>query len=321
MHVRRLRGDPERRPLRLGQPPAPRAGLEVRRGRMARRAEHVRTRLQVHRDVDRGGEAVTPALPEQIGVGRRQELLGRQAAEQAAHRAGEEQRPGPRADALAGHVADDQLEQPLVRGARGDHEVAAERGAARRTENHLRVPPAGQRRQLPGEPHAVAEVDEHRVAPDGLHTESRPAARDVQHHQRRDGRPPGRSPAGTGRSGRCAGPRTGSPGSRRRGCSSARTDSTSPRDAPRGARGRPARPIAVVPRHRGKHHGGSTRRSRTKPSECKNPRRSRSQRRRIRPRWSPIRDRHLAPRPAPCPPCRHGADPTQNTCPSRTVLR
>ena len=57
-----------------------------------------------------GGEALLPVLAEQVVVGGREELLGGQRAEQAAERAGEQQRAGAGLLALAGHVDDGQLE-------------------------------------------------------------------------------------------------------------------------------------------------------------------------------------------------------------------
>ena len=81
---------------------------------------------QVKGDVDGGREALVPVLAQQVVVGGREELLGRQRAEQPAERAGEQQRPGARGLALAGDVDDHDLE-PVVSRADGDEEVARER--------------------------------------------------------------------------------------------------------------------------------------------------------------------------------------------------
>ena len=78
--------------------------------------------------------------PEQVVVGGRQELVGRQRGDQAAERTGEQQRPGAGLLALAGHVDDGELETLL--GGGGHDEVAGEQGAARRPQRRLGAPTA-----------------------------------------------------------------------------------------------------------------------------------------------------------------------------------
>ena len=60
--------------------------------------------------MDRGREALLPVLPQQVRVGRGEELRRRQRAEQAAERTREQQRAGAGALALAGDVDDRDLE-------------------------------------------------------------------------------------------------------------------------------------------------------------------------------------------------------------------
>ena len=84
-------------------------------------------------------------------------------AEQAAERAGEQQRPGAGLHALARHVDQRDLEPVAVGGAARHDEVAGERVAVRRLERDLGVPRRGQLGQLALGAQPVAQVDEHRL--------------------------------------------------------------------------------------------------------------------------------------------------------------
>ena len=87
--------------------------------------------VQVDGEMDRRREALAPLLAHQVLVRCGQELLLRQRAEQAAERAGQQQRSRPGVDALAGHVHDGDLEQVTADRLGRHDEVARERGAAR----------------------------------------------------------------------------------------------------------------------------------------------------------------------------------------------
>ena len=104
-----------------------------------------------------------------VGVAGGQELLSRHRAEQAAERAGQQQRPGPGVDALAGHVDQRDLERLAVEG--GHHEIAAERGTAGRPEHHRRAPALAQPGQLALGLDAVPQLEQHPVAAQALDAE------------------------------------------------------------------------------------------------------------------------------------------------------
>ena len=98
---------------------------------------------QVDRDVHDGREVVVPVLPTRVVVRRRQELLDRYDAEQAAEGPGQQQRPRPGVDPLAGDIDQRDLEQ-VVAARRRDDEVARERLPAGRPDRRLGKPPGRQ---------------------------------------------------------------------------------------------------------------------------------------------------------------------------------
>src|SRR5256885_8248344 len=106
------------------------AGVEVRRRRMPGRADMEVPADQVHHKVHCGRESLGPALPVQIVVGGREELLRRYGAEESPERAGQLQCTRGRVHALARYVDEHKLEPLVIVGEGGDDEVATEGCAA-----------------------------------------------------------------------------------------------------------------------------------------------------------------------------------------------
>ena len=98
--------------------------------------------------------------------------MGGTEPEQAAERAGQQQRPGAGVDALARDVDQGDLQRLAVAG--GHQEVAAERRAAGRLEHRHRVPALGQVRQPALGPDPVPQLDQHLVAAQALQAELLP---------------------------------------------------------------------------------------------------------------------------------------------------
>src|ERR1700732_3879495 len=61
-------------------PPPPPPRVRLGRGQVARREQFVVAGFEVEHEVDGGGEALVPVLPEQIAVGRWQEAVRRERA-------------------------------------------------------------------------------------------------------------------------------------------------------------------------------------------------------------------------------------------------
>ena len=148
-------------PRRGGRAPLAGARVEPRRRRVARRVQRVLAGGQLDRQVDGRHEPLVGGPAAQVGVGGGQELLPRHRAEHAAERTGQQQRPGRGVHALARHVDERHLERLAV--AVGDHEVAAERGAARRAEHHGGPPAVAELGQRALGADAVAQLDHHPV--------------------------------------------------------------------------------------------------------------------------------------------------------------
>src|SRR4051812_20664310 len=85
-------------------------------------------RAQVEHDVDHGREVVVPVLATDVLVRRRQELRRGYDAEQSAEPTGQQQRPRPGIDSLAGDIDQRDLEELAVR--RRYDEVTRERRPA-----------------------------------------------------------------------------------------------------------------------------------------------------------------------------------------------
>ena len=142
-------------------PPLAGARVEPRRRRVARRVQRVLARGELDRQVDGGHEPLVGGPAAQVGVGGGQELLPRHRAEHAAERAGQQQRPGRRVHALARDVDQRDLQGLAV--AVGDHEVAAEGGAAGRAQHHRGPPAVAELGQRALGADAVAQLDHHPV--------------------------------------------------------------------------------------------------------------------------------------------------------------
>ena len=161
-------------------PPA-RPGVAQGGRRVAGAADVVVAGREVEREVDRGGEPLVPVLLEQELVGAVEELAGRQRAQQPAQGPAQQEGAGAGALALAGDVDDRHLEATLD--ARGDDEVARERGAPGRPQLAGGVPLRGQVGDPALAQDPVAQVDEHHLALDAGHAEARAAEGRQQHHE------------------------------------------------------------------------------------------------------------------------------------------
>ena len=156
---------------------------------MPGRVDHVVPRGQVQRQVHGRDEALAPPAAAQVSVGRGQEIRPRHGPEQAAERAGQQQRPGARVDALPGHIDQRHLQGLAV--TVGHDEVAAERRAPGRPQHHVRAPAVAQRGQLALLADPVPQFDEHLITAQALQAELGPGPRedvreDGGHHDRRD---------------------------------------------------------------------------------------------------------------------------------------
>ena len=105
-----MRQQPQRGAVAGVHHPATRAGGTLGGRRVAGAAQLEGAGGEVEGEVDRGREPLLPVLAEQEVVGGRQELVGRERAQQAAQGAGHQQGAGAGALALAGDVDDGDLE-------------------------------------------------------------------------------------------------------------------------------------------------------------------------------------------------------------------
>ena len=137
--------------------------------------------------MDGGREALLPALAQQVLVGRVQEVLRGHGTQQAAERAGQQQRAGAGRGALAADVDERDLQVRAVGGPAGHQEVAGERVAVGRAQERLDLPPRRQCRHLALHAQPVAQVDQHRLAQVALQAEPGAAARHEEHQHRHRG--------------------------------------------------------------------------------------------------------------------------------------
>ena len=137
---------------------------------------------QVEREVDRGREPLVPVLAEQVVVGRGQELVRRQRRQQAAERAGEQQRAGAGLLPLAGDVDDaSSSRRPIGPGRRrrSRPRTACHPRSAAPTRRTSRAAARGA--ALAQDP--VAQVDQHRLAMAPADPEPGAAERRQQHDE------------------------------------------------------------------------------------------------------------------------------------------
>ena len=90
--------------------------MELHGRRVSSRAHLVVPGTQIDRQMYRGGKALAPLLAQEVLVGRTEELILRQRAEQSTEGTRQQQRPSPGIEPLARHVDDDDLESGVALG-------------------------------------------------------------------------------------------------------------------------------------------------------------------------------------------------------------
>ena len=152
----------ERRAAGVVDQPLAAGQVQAQRGRVPGTGDLVAAVDQVDEQVHRRREGLVVVLAEQEVVGRAEQLLGRQRADQPAQRAGELQRRRPGTGALAADVDQDHLELPVLAQV-GHQEVTGVADPVRGEHRALRLPALGQRRDPALRLEPVAEV--RRAAP------------------------------------------------------------------------------------------------------------------------------------------------------------
>ncbi|MGY3244285.1 hypothetical protein ACVWYT_003734 [Streptomyces sp. TE4109] len=165
---------PQQRPLGRLLLPLAAARVELEGRRVPGRQEFVVARIEVQDQMDRGGEPLVPVLAQQIAVGRRQEAVRGQRAEQPAEGAGQQEGAGARVHALAGDIGEYGFQGASAVGAGGDDEVPGEGLPARRAQRHLAVPALRQPGQGALYPDAFAQIEEHGAAAPPRHPDPGP---------------------------------------------------------------------------------------------------------------------------------------------------